>query len=88
MFQQPTPRTGTKAEHSAAYLHLPPLLKALREEAGLTQRQMGQRLNKPQSWVYNCEAANRRVDVTEFIAWVRAYGGEPSVALVRLLNVL
>jgi hypothetical protein len=68
---------GTKAHHSAAYQPLPPLLKALRKEAGLIQRQMGQRLDKPQSWVYNCEVANRRVDVTEFITWVRA-GGKPS----------
>ena len=49
---------------------------------------MGQRLSKPQSWVYNCEAANRRVDVTEFIAWVRACGGDPTEALGRLLGAL
>jgi hypothetical protein len=59
---------GTRAQHSVAYLHLPPLLKALCAEAGLTQRQMGQRLGKPQSWACNCEAANRGVDVTEFSA--------------------
>jgi hypothetical protein len=27
--------------------------------AGLTQRALGKRLGKPQSWVFNCETANR-----------------------------
>jgi len=35
---------------------------------------MGEKLKKPQSWVYNCETGNRRVDVTEFIAWATACG--------------
>jgi hypothetical protein len=40
-------------------------IASLGEEADLTQRQL---LKKPQSWVHNCETANRRVDLTEFIA--------------------
>ena len=48
----------------------------------------GKRLKKPQSWIYNCEAANRRVDVTEFVAWARACGVEPASALRRLLQKL
>ena len=55
-------------------------------EAGLTQRGLGKRLQKPQSWVYNCESANRRVDVTEFIAWVRACGMDPGAAFARFLK--
>ena len=39
----------------------------MREEAGLTQRDLGKCLKKPQSWVYNCETANRRVDLAEFV---------------------
>jgi hypothetical protein len=30
--------------------------------------------------------ANRRVDVTEFIAWVEACGVDPLVALARLIR--
>jgi hypothetical protein len=56
------------------------------EEAWLTQRELGDRLGKPQSWVYNCETANRRVDVTEFIAWVRSCEADPLAALARLLK--
>jgi hypothetical protein len=58
----------------------------LREEAGLAQRELGERLGKPQSWVYNCETANRRVDVTEFVAWARACAADPIAALRRLLK--
>jgi transcriptional regulator with XRE-family HTH domain len=77
---------ATKAQHSGPYERVPRFLRALREGAGLTQRALGQRLRKPQSWVYNCESANRRVDVTEFIAWARACGVEPATAFTRFLK--
>jgi transcriptional regulator with XRE-family HTH domain len=76
---------ATKSQHAERYQLLPPLLRALREEAGLTQRDLAGRLDRPQSWVYNCETANRRVDVTEFIAWSGACGVDPRVAFGRLL---
>lgn len=77
---------ATKAQHDPCYGRLLPLLRALREEAGLTQRQLGERLGKPQSWVYNCETANRRVDVVEFVSWARACDADPLAALGRLLK--
>ena len=77
---------ATKSQHAPQYQNLPPLLRALREEAGLSQRDLAGRLAKPQSWVYNCETANRRVDVTEFIAWSKACGVDPQAALARLLD--
>ncbi len=47
---------------------------------------LGRRLRKAQSWVYNCETANRRVDVAEFIAWARACGVGPQEAFARFLE--
>ena len=76
---------ATKAQQSLAYQHLPSFLRTMREEANLPQRDLGQKLGKPQSWIYNCEVANRRVDVTEFIAWARACGLNPQVAFARFL---
>lgn len=75
-----------KAQHSRAYRKLRPLLRTLREEAGLTQRALGKLLKKPQSWVYNCETGNRRVDISEFVAWAKACGIDPVAALRRLLK--
>jgi len=60
-----------------AHRVLPPLLRNMRESAGMTQRDLGKKLKKPQSWIYNCESANRRVDVTEFVLWCRACGADP-----------
>jgi transcriptional regulator with XRE-family HTH domain len=77
---------ATKSQHTPAYEPLRAFLRRLREEAGLTQRDLGRRLGKPQSWVYNCETANRRVDVTEFIAWAGACGVEARAAFRRFLE--
>ena len=79
---------ATKSQHNMMYRVLPKFLRQMREKAGLTQREIGKRLNKPQSWVYNCETANRRVDVTEFIAWSKACGINPKTAFTRLLKEL
>src|SRR5262245_11821336 len=72
---------ATKSQHSEEYQRLPPFLRAMRERAGLTQRDLGESLGKPQSWVYNCETANRRMDLTEFIAWAKACGVDAVEAL-------
>jgi transcriptional regulator with XRE-family HTH domain len=64
------------------------ILRALREEAGLTQRALGLRLAKPQSWVYNCEQGQRRVVVEEFVAWAVACGIDPKSAFERALRGL
>ena len=78
-------RVATKAQHARAYARIPTLLRALREEAGMTQRRLGAALHKPQSWVYNCETGNRRVDVAEFARWAEACSLDPIVCLRRFL---
>ena len=77
----------SKAQHARDYKVVPPLLRSMRDDAGLTQRDLGKRLRKPQSWVHNCETANRRVDVTEFIAWCNACGVDPHDGLKRVLSL-
>lgn len=77
---------STKAQHALTYRSVPALLRTLREEAELTQRELGAKLRQPQSWVHNCETANRRVDVAEFCRWAKACGIDPLDALARLLK--
>ena len=77
---------ATKSQHAPGYEPLRALLRALREEAALTQRDVGDRLGKPQSWVHNCEVGNRRVDVSEFVAWATACGVDPAGAFARFLE--
>ena len=77
-----------KAQHMTTYILLPQQLRLLRDNAGLTQRELGTTLRKPQSWVYNCETANRRVDVTEFILCCRACDADPMEAFGQINDQL
>ena len=77
-----------KAQHAQNYLSLPGVLRKMREEAGMTQRELGAKLGKPQSWVHNCEVANRRVDVTEFVLWAKGCNLDPLEAFKRILKSL
>lgn len=77
-----------KAQHSRRYRTLPALLRQLREEAGLTQREVGVKLRRPQSWVYNCEVANRRVDAAEFVDWCEACGVDAVTGFRRFVGTL
>lgn len=74
-----------KAQHTPEYRPVPRRLRDLREGAGLTQRELGGLVRRPQSWVYNCETGSRRVDVTEFAAWCRACDVDPGRAFAELL---
>jgi len=73
--------------HAALYRPVPPLLKAMREEAGLTTRELAANVRRPQSWVYKCENAERRVDVAEFCLWCKGCDVDPAAGIRRLLGV-
>lgn len=63
-----------KSIHSAEYRRLCALLRQLREEAGLTQAQVAERLDEPQSFVSKYEAGERRLDVIELRQVTEALG--------------
>jgi len=63
-------------------------LGALRKEAGVTQDELATRLSKPQSFVSSYERGQRRVDLLEFIAIVRALKGDPVKMGTALLGTL
>jgi transcriptional regulator with XRE-family HTH domain len=78
-----TPSRGIgKTVHSSDQAALCALMIATRKEAGLTQHALARRLKRPQSFVAKYEGGERRLDVIEFVAIVRAIGGDP----VRLLR--
>ena len=79
---------ATKSQHNQKYQILPGFLREMRGQGNLSQRQLGQRLKKPQSYVYNCETGNRRVDITEFVQWAKACEVDPKKAFSLLLNEL
>lgn len=48
------------------------LLREVRERAGLTQKQIAERLETTQSIISKCERGERRLDVVELKAWCQA----------------
>lgn len=75
-----------KPNTALVYEKVPAHLRAMRENAQLTQRDLALRLAKPQSWVARCETAARRVDVAEWIEWICACEMNPQQALGELLR--
>jgi transcriptional regulator with XRE-family HTH domain len=48
------------------------VLAEARHEAGLTQRELAERLNVPYTIVSRVEVGERRLDVLEFMLWAKA----------------
>jgi transcriptional regulator with XRE-family HTH domain len=63
-------------------------LIALRKDAGFTQVALSKRLGKAQPFVSNVERGNRRLDVIEFYAVVRALGGDPTEVFAAIAKTL
>jgi ribosome-binding protein aMBF1 (putative translation factor) len=66
------------------YERLRVLLIEAREEAGLTQVELGRKLRRPQAFVSKIERGLRRVDVLEFLEIARAVGFDPHEIIAKL----
>jgi len=56
------------------------LIKA-REEAGLNQRQVSEKLGFSHSFLSKCETGDRRIDVIELLQLAKLYGNTPNYFL-------
>jgi transcriptional regulator with XRE-family HTH domain len=61
------------------------LLVTVRREAGLSQRQLGARLGKPNSFVCKIESGYRHIDIAEFVAIAKALKLDPRKLFDRWL---
>jgi len=66
-----------KSLKSTEYERLIALLVALRNKAEIRQQALAKKLGKPQSFVAKYEGGERRIDLVEFVAIVRALEGDP-----------
>ncbi len=73
-----------KTIHNTPYQALPTLLLEARVEAGLTQKELATKLERPQSFVSKTENAERRLDVIEFMDLCRGLDADPHELLIRL----
>lgn len=77
-----------KSVFTDAYASLLELLVALRKEKGMTQVELSKRLGKPQPFISYIERGERRIDVIEFYAIVRALEGDPATVFATLARKL
>jgi len=75
-----------KPQLRPAYRVVPAILRELRENAGLTQRELGKRLGLPQNTIHRMEVASRRCDPVELIDWAKACGADPVTTFRRIVS--
>ncbi len=69
------PRSGRRVEKSSfapQYLVFLGLLKREREERGLSQRELGRKLDRHHNFVSSCEMGDRTLNFVEVRAWCLA----------------
>lgn len=71
--------------HHDEYRLLIALLRDVRKEMGVTQIELGQRLDNTQTFVSKVERGERRLDVVEFIEICEAIGASPQEVLARFM---
>jgi len=77
-----------KSVFTGAYAILLDTLVSLRKESDVTQVELARRLGKPQPFVSYIERGERRIDVIEFYAIVKALGADPDAVFAGIVRKL
>lgn len=64
------------------------MLISLRKERDVSQVELAQRLGKTQPFVSLVERLERRLDVVEFYAFVKAIGADPEAIFLELVRAM
>ncbi|MGA2231571.1 MAG: helix-turn-helix transcriptional regulator [Tepidisphaeraceae bacterium] len=75
-----------KSVYTAEYTALRTALRESRDKAGLSQRQLAERLKVPHSWVAKVESGERRIDLVECGWFLAACGVDPLAVFKRLVQ--
>lgn len=75
-----------KSTHTRDYRALRAKLHSVRQNAGLSQRDLATRLGVPHSWVAKVESGERRIDLIEFCWFASACGVDPLPIFEDLLR--
>jgi transcriptional regulator with XRE-family HTH domain len=60
----------------------------LRKAQGVSQVELARRLGRTQQFVSLVERSERRIDIIEFYAVVKALGGDPEATVIHLFKAL
>jgi ribosome-binding protein aMBF1 (putative translation factor) len=74
-----------KSDLSKKYELFQRLLIQAREDAGLSQQDVADRLRRHQTYVSKCERGERRMDLIEFLEIAKAIGFNPN-SFIKKLN--
>jgi transcriptional regulator with XRE-family HTH domain len=77
-----------KSTHTAEYAAVRTELRAARRNAGISQRDLAERLGVSRSWVANVETGERRIDLVEFCWFLAACGADVSAVTARLVEAV
>ena len=75
-----------KTIYQERYLKLMQALVQARKQAGLTQMQVAEKLDKPQSYIAKVEGADRKLDVMEFVELCEVINQDPCTLIQYLKN--
>lgn len=81
-------RRKPNSQHDPAYIALRQRLREMREEAGITQVQLGAAFKRPHTFVHKVEAGDRRIDPVEFCRWCVACKRPPEDEIATLRRVV
>ena len=76
-----------KSIYESAYRTLLDLLIEARSDAGMTQQQLADKLERPQSFVSKVENGDRRLDVIEFLEICRLLGADAPALLKQIESI-
>ena len=76
----------TKSLYTAEWEILLKTLKNVREKQGWTQQQLAKKLGRPQSLVAKIEAGERKLDVYQFIDYMRILEADPVAVMRRIMK--
>jgi transcriptional regulator with XRE-family HTH domain len=76
----------SKSLYTPEWEELCAILQELRESKDLTQMQLSALLRQPQSFVSKVEKGQRKLDLRQFVLYVRALDADPIQVLKRFLE--
>ena len=76
----------TRSLRTPGHRALMQVLIETRKSKGITQQELANRLDRPQSYIAKVETGERRLDVIEFIEWTAACGAVPTAVLYNLIQ--
>ena len=77
-----------KSIYERSYRRLLELLVEARQDAGVTQQQLADLLQRPQSFISKIENGDRRLDVVEFLELCRLLRADPAVLMKQVEGLL